>query len=177
MLRAFPLRLLVGTVAAAVLVLGLPACSSDASSGDASMQERHAAEDAAAHGEEHPELAQYMIRVQRWSHKTALALQARNQPLTDFYLHELEETVASIQQDVPTYEGYSIAKQTKQILVPSLDALDAAVDDADWPAADARLTEMAHACNQCHSTTEHGFIRVQFDSLANPFAQSFKPQE
>ena len=161
----------------ALLVLSVPACSSDASSGDASMQERHAAERAEAHGEEEPELAQYMVRVQRWSHKTALAIRARNQPLTDFYLHELEETVASIQHDVPTYEGYSIGQQTKQMLVPSLDALDAAVDDADWRAADARLKAMARACNQCHSTTDHGFIRVQFDSLANPFAQSFEPQE
>lgn len=176
MLRRFRVLLPVCGLSVALLVLPLAGCSSDASSDDRSIQDRHAAEEAAGHGEEEPELARYMIRVQRWSHKVALSVRARNQPLADFYLHELEETVASIQSDVPSYEGYSIAKQTKQIFVPSLDALDAAVDAADWPVANARLREMAHSCNQCHRTTGHGFIRVRFDSLSNPFAQSFEPE-
>lgn len=128
----------------------------------------------AAHAEEEPELAVYMSQMQRWAHKTALAAQAQNKPLADFYLHELEETVGAVQSEVPTYEGHAIGQLTEQMLVPSLDSLDAVVDAEDWTEAGARLRQVARSCNQCHAATDHGFVQIQLDGVENPYAQSFE---
>src|SRR6056297_2373015 len=106
------------------------------------------------------ELALHMSRLQRWTHKTALALQARNPELADFYLHEMEESIETIKTEAPTYEGYAIAKQTEQILDPSVEALDGALDDRNWSAVDARLNELARSCNQCHQVTDHGVVKI-----------------
>lgn len=125
---------------------------------------------------EEPELAVYMSDMQRWAHKAALSINAQNAPLADFYLHELEETVEAVQEEVPEYEGHAIGPLTEQMLVPSLEALDEAVDAEDWRAAAQRLGAVAQSCNQCHAATAHGFVEIQLDDLANPYAQSFKPQ-
>lgn len=41
--------------------------------------------------------------LQRWTHETALALEARNAEVGHVYLHEMEETVATVQEEAPTY--------------------------------------------------------------------------
>ena len=136
-------------------------------------EERHAGE----HGGEHAELALHMSRLQRWFHKTALSVEARNQRLADFYLHETEETVETIQTEVQVYEGYEIGRLTKEYLPSTLDSLGQAVHDANWPVADKRLRQLTTSCNQCHDATDHGFVKIQIDSLPNPYTQSFAPQE
>lgn len=129
------------------------------------------------HGHGEAELARHMSTLQRWTHKTALSVQARNQRLAEFYLHETEEAVSTIQTKAPTYEGYEIKTLTEQMLVPALDSLDAAVDAADWPVADRRLQTVARSCNQCHTATDHGFVKIRLDALQNPYAQSFEPDD
>ncbi|PEN13277.1 hypothetical protein CRI94_11600 [Longibacter salinarum] len=169
-------------------MLVLPACSADTDESgtvrEASAQSQQAHEetghDAAAedeeHGEEEAELAIYMSRVQRWTHKTALAVDAENGELSEFYLHELEETLETIQMEAPVYEGYEVGKLTNEILVPEVEALDSYVDEGDWSGAREQLTTLSNACNQCHAATDHGFIRIQLEDLDRPFAQSFAPE-
>ena len=125
-----------------------------------------------AHHEE-AELALHMARLQRWTQKTALALQAQNPEVADFYLHEMEESIETIQTEAPTYEGYEIADQTETFLVPSVESLDRALDDRDWSAVETRLTELAHACNQCHEATDHGFVKIDLEDVPNPYPQDF----
>lgn len=131
----------------------------------------------AAEAEEEAELAIHMANLQRWSHKTVLALDARNPALSDFYLHEVEETIETIQVEAPSYEGHPVAKLTEQLLVPRVEALDRALDERTWSVMDARVRELARACNQCHARTDHGFVRVDFEDLSNPYAQDFSPAE
>lgn len=160
-------------------------CQSEgASSGTAAPQseqttekQEHDEEGEHEHGHGEAELARHMSTLQRWTHKTALSVQARNQRLAEFYLHETEEAVETIQTKAPTYEGYEIKTLTEQMLVPSLDSLDAAVDAADWPVADQRLQTVARSCNQCHAATDHGFVNIKLDALQNPYAQSFAPDD
>lgn len=128
-----------------------------------------------AHEDEHAELALHMAHVQRWTHKAALAIDARNQPLADFYVHELSETVEMIQDEVPTYEGHAIAQLTGELLRPQIDTLAQVLDDGDWSTIDARLSEIATACNTCHTATDHGFIRIQVDDPDRPYLQTFAP--
>ncbi|HHP7239210.1 MAG TPA: hypothetical protein ACFCU0_12345 [Longibacter sp.] len=166
-------------------MLTLPACSPDTDASravsEASVQSQQAQEeeghDAAAedeeHGEEHAELAVYMSRMQRWTHKTALAVEAENGELSEFYLHELEESIETTQMEAPVYEGYEVGKLTESMLVPVVERLDAPVDDGDWSGAKRQLANIANACNQCHAATDHGFIRIQLDDLDQPYAQEF----
>jgi hypothetical protein len=149
-----------------VCTLGVAACTS----GDAGQES-----EAAEAGEEEAELALYMARLQRWTHKTALALQERNPELAEFYLHEMEESVETIRTEAPTYEGHAIADLTGELLVPSLEALDGALEERAWAAVDARLADLAQSCNQCHTATEHGVVRVDLDDVPNPYAQDFSP--
>ncbi|MFB6097605.1 MAG: hypothetical protein ABEK84_00525, partial [Salinibacter sp.] len=127
--------------------------------------------------EEEAELASHMSTLQRWTHKATLALQARNGKLADFYLHEMKETVETVREEVPTYEGHPVADLTKQILDPSLKALDSAVDQRAWKMIDKRVDGLARACNRCHAQTDHGFIRVDLEDVPNPYAQDFAPAE
>lgn len=162
-------------------------CQSEGASSDASVpQSEQTAAQEAEHGDEEEEhehghgdaeLARHMSMLQRWTHKTALSVQARNQRLAEFYLHETEEAVETIQTEAPTYEGYDIKQLSEQHLSPSLDSLDAAVDAADWPVADQRLQTVARSCNQCHTATDHGFVKIRLDDLQNPYAQSFEPDD
>ncbi len=170
-------------VAVAITALAGAGCQSDAR--DSSPQEaphaeeEHAEEEHAEdeHGHEEAELARHMSNLQRWIHKTGLSVQARNQRLAEFYLHETEEAVETIQSEAPTYEGYEIKTLTEQMLVPALDSLDAAVDASDWPVADRRLQATARSCNQCHTATDHGFVKIRLADLQNPYAQSFEPDD
>lgn len=130
----------------------------------------HAPEEAAS---EEPELARYMMDLQRWSHKATLAMEARNKPLADFYLHEMEEAIESMQEEAPTYEGHQVADLTERMLVPSVEALDEALDDRAWPTVDKRVQSLAQACNQCHATTDYGFIQVDLQDVPDPYAQDF----
>ena len=182
-IRAFPppvsVVLFAGLVGLGLLGAGCssnPTPKADAASQETPTRADEAASSEPAHEEEeHAELAVSMSWMQRWTHKAALAVNAENKELSDFYLHELEETVETIQEETPTYEGHEVGTLTEQILVPSLDSLDAAVDAGDWSAARERLAGVARSCNQCHAATDHGFVRIRLDSLANPFAQSFAP--
>lgn len=147
-----------------LFVLGSSACT--VSGGAESTEE----------GEE-VELASRMGDLQRWSHKATLALDARNPALADFYLHELEETVDGIREEVPTYEGYPVADLTDQILEPRLEALEASLDERAWATVDQRVKELSRACNRCHAQTDHEFVRVKLEDAPNPYAQDFTPSE
>ncbi|NBC87664.1 MAG: hypothetical protein GVY25_15880 [Bacteroidetes bacterium] len=166
-------------------MLALPACSPDTDTSralsEASAQSQQAHEEDGhdetaeeeEHGEEHAELAVYMSRMQRWTHKTALAVEAENGELSEFYLHELEETIETTQMEAPVYEGYEVGKLTESMLVPVVERLDSYVDENDWSGAKGQLANVANACNQCHAATDHGFIRIQVDDLDRPYAQEF----
>lgn len=126
---------------------------------------------------EAPELAEYMASLQRYSHKLGLSVEARNTAAADFYLHELEEMSETIVDEVPRYEGHAVGELTATMLVPTVEAVEKALAGEDWDRVDTRFDEMVQACNQCHVSTEHGFIQIEADVQENPFNQSFVPAE
>lgn len=164
MSRVYFPSVLVGLLIASLAI----GCTSDA--GDKSVSE-------ADESDEEAELALRMAHLQRWTQKTTLALQARNPELGAFYLHEMEEAVESIQQDVPTYEGYAIADRTESLLLPRVEALEEALEEREWTSVDRRLTEVAQACNECHEATDHSFIVIDLEDVPNPYPQEFAPSE
>jgi tetrahydromethanopterin S-methyltransferase subunit G len=160
----FMSRWSIGGWVVALAVVGILVGCSDERASEHSTEE---------HEEEHAELAQYMARLQRWTHKTALSVQAQNPELSEFYLHEMEESIETIRTEVPRYEGHEIGRLMTDQLGPSVEALDQAVEARDWSVIEARLQDLERSCNQCHESTEHGFVRIDLEDVPNPYTQDF----
>ncbi|MDX1636688.1 MAG: hypothetical protein R3281_01880 [Balneolaceae bacterium] len=126
--------------------------------------------------EQTPELAEYMQHIRRYTHKMSLSVQARNQELADFYMHELQASALSVKQDVPGYEGYDIAYFTEMLMDPEIDTLRTSLDTGDWQRIEADLTDLITSCNTCHNATGHGFINVTSGVEKNPYNQVFEPE-
>lgn len=123
--------------------------------------------------DEDVELVEYMRRLQYFSHKAGLSIQAKNAPLTRFYLHELEETIDKLRA-VKEYDGYPIRTLVQQILVPAFTKLEHSVENKQFTQMPTDYDAMLQACNRCHRTTAHGYIKIE-KRLDNPFMQSFAP--
>jgi hypothetical protein len=126
-------------------------------------------------GAAEPGLAILMERMQTYTHKLQLSVAARNAPLAGFYLHELEETAEYVIEHVESYDDKPVGQLTEQMLMPAVEALEEAVDDADWAAGDQRFGALLEACNSCHVASGHGEIRIA-PASGNPFAQDFAVQ-
>lgn len=123
--------------------------------------------------DEADELVGYMTSFQYFSHKLALSIDHKNPKLADFYLHELEENLEAVKQ-IESYDGHPIANLSKEILAPAIEDVETPVKAGDWPAASAAFDRMITACNTCHATTDHAYIKIA-RSADNPFMQSFSP--
>ena len=119
-----------------------------------------------------PGLAMLMERMQTYTHKLQLSIDARNAPLAGFYLHELEETSEFVADTIEHYHDYPVGALVREMLLPRIEQLGGVIDAADWPAGDSGLTDLFGACNACHVATGHGQIRIT-PADSNPFAQDF----
>ena len=126
----------------------------------------------ASAGAAEPGLAMLMERMQTYTHKLQLSVAARNAPLAGFYLRELEETAEFIAENIETYHDYPIGPLTTQMLMPAVELLEEAVDDADWAASEQRFGAMLEACNTCHVASGQAAVRI-VPASGNPFAQDF----
>ncbi len=124
-----------------------------------------------------PELAYFMGELQRLTHKMALAADAGNAELANFYLFECLEQLTKIQEEAPEYEGQPIALLIDRMALPLYEPLKEAV--AAKPANRERMMAGVNAviqgCNGCHAATLHPFIRITAGTEVNPFNQSFQP--
>jgi hypothetical protein len=119
------------------------------------------------------ELAAYMTRLQYFTHKAGLSIQAENEPLSHFYLHELEDVIERLRQ-VKVYEGYPIGELAQQLLEPAFKKLEESVREKQFDQARADYDAMLNACNNCHKSTQRSYIKIE-KRLDNPFMQSFAP--
>jgi hypothetical protein len=121
---------------------------------------------------EPPGLAVLMERLQTYTHKLQLSIAARNQPLANFYLHELEETSEYVADNIERYDQYPVGQLTREMLLPMIEQLEEVVATGPWEMSELRLKDVVFACNACHVATGFGFIRVA-PARSNPFAQDF----
>jgi len=124
-----------------------------------------------------PELADAMGQLQRYTHKYALAAQAKNHELATFYFHEVRAAVDGIKKNIPGYEGYDIKRFMNMFLDPTLEPVETALANRNWEQVKERTIEMVDACNSCHNATSHGFIQVKPGFNNNPFNQEFSVPE
>ncbi len=123
-----------------------------------------------AEGEE-PELAALMATMQVYLHKLDLSVQHNNAELIAFYVHELEEVVETIENDVETYDGFPVGELTGTMMVAPIEALENAARNQGN--TDAAMQTLVDTCNACHAATDHAFIKMT-RATSNPFNQSFE---
>jgi mono/diheme cytochrome c family protein len=119
-----------------------------------------------------PGLAVMMERMQTYTHKLQLSLAANNARLADLYLHELEEAAEYVVDNLPYYHDFPVGQLTREMLLPSIEALEDTLDEADWAESGAGFARLLDSCNACHAATGKGYIRIA-PAAGNPFAQDF----
>lgn len=115
------------------------------------------------------ELASWMSQMQVYLHKLDLSVQAENEKLISFYLHELEELSEEIVGEVDTYDGFPVGELTESMLIPRIEEMEESLEGGD---VSASLTRLIDTCNACHVATDHGYIRITKVG-SNPFNQDF----
>lgn len=124
-----------------------------------------------------PELADAMGQLQYYTHKYALALDAKNHKLATFYFHEVRAAADGIKKNIPGYEGYDISRFMKLMLDPTIVPVETALANKNWEEARAKTITMISACNSCHNATGHGFVQVTAGFDKNPYNQDFSAPE
>ena len=123
--------------------------------------------------EEGGRLAPTMARMHTYSAKLGYAVEARNQRLAAFYLHELEELVEEVIDTVPEHDGHAVAGLARSIALPAVARLEAAVDRGAWRSASESYRGLIASCNTCHLACAKGFVQIEPASGAPPFNQRF----
>ena len=127
-----------------------------------------------AEADDDMELVNHMSAMQYLSHKAGLAIDHKNRELAKFYVHELGEQIEQVEA-IDSYDGQPIGDLTRSILVPAFEKLDATLDAGQWEKSSTRFDAFIDKCNECHQSSDHGYIQVR-RSTANPYMQSFKPR-
>lgn len=121
------------------------------------------------------ELGIGMAWLQRWVTKLWYAGDAGHWELADFYLHETEETLEDMIAAGVVEDGHDISALIQGMLIPQIEALETAVDEASPDLFRRHYQAMVVQCNACHVATEHGFLVMDIPSGPPPFAQNFAP--
>ena len=116
-------------------------------------------------------LGELMSRLQTYSHKLQLSVDAGNKPLAQFYIHEIEEVIEEI-EEVEEYDGHPVGKLTRDMLIPAFSNVETAVD-REIRTAGTAFDSMINACNSCHQVTDHSQIVIRRND-SNLYLQSFE---
>lgn len=126
-----------------------------------------------SHETEAPALHLLMGTMQQYLHKLTYAVDNEQAELANFYLHELEEISNDIVQNIPEYDGFPVGDLTENMLLPVLEETEAVIAKENWERIEKSASLIVQTCNNCHSSTEHGFIRITGQASQNPFNQNF----
>jgi len=118
------------------------------------------------------EFINHMSRLQYFSHKLGLAIDAGNKDLQRFYVHEVEEQIEAVSA-TQQLDGIEISKFTAQFLLPKFENLEVAVKAGEPEAIDTAYDEMLESCNDCHRASQRQFIKIE-RRVDNPYMQSFE---
>lgn len=120
-----------------------------------------------------PETAVLMAQVQIQHAKLYYAGRAQNWQLAAYTLHEINEALQAVQTFNDQFEDFPtpLSELVPSLVGPPLGELHGAIRAKDSVRFDAAFDSLTGACNACHVTLDHGFIRVQA-----PTAREFSNQ-
>ncbi|MFN2239175.1 MAG: hypothetical protein ABR524_07270 [Thermoanaerobaculia bacterium] len=119
-----------------------------------------------------PALAALMGELQRHTMKLGYAIEGENPELAEFYLHEIEEVLESL-EGIEEYDGMLVADNARTIMRPLLPPLRAGIAGNDTSAISRSYQSMLDGCNRCHTATDHEFIVITRPAGPPPFNQDF----
>lgn len=137
-----------------------------------------------AEAEETEELAHLMAFVQRYAEKLYFAGVNDNAALAQFYVEELEETFEEVADGGYVEEGRDVAELVRTVARPAIEGVERAVAaealSAEGAAGaralfEARYAGLVQACNSCHETTGHGYVRLIVPAVSGFPNQDFRP--
>ena len=92
--------------------------------------------------------------------KLYFAGKAENWELAKFYHHEMEESMEQVIDEQFHYDGFDITKLSKSMFVPQFDELESAIEKKDKAIFEESYSMLVVGCNNCHTASDHGFIKV-----------------
>lgn len=110
--------------------------------------------------EEEIQLVIEMSHFQRFAEKLHFAGINENWELAKFYHHEVEETAEKIIEANIDKEGLNYSVLVKSMLVPSLVEVERAINKNNLEVFNSAYETMIKSCNNCHTSTNHGYIKI-----------------
>lgn len=117
-------------------------------------------------------LAPYMGHFQRYVHKMALAIDAGNQPLAQFYADKVRENMTTVETKFPKWQNFQVGSLVKAMLGAPMKPLEEAIKAGDMAKASGAYDTLIGGCNNCHVATQHQFVKVVREK-GNPYFQNF----
>jgi hypothetical protein len=114
-----------------------------------------------------------MHNMQYYGHKLGLAIDAGNDKLMGFYVHEVEEVIEAV-SEIESYSGIAISTLLESTLEPKFEALEAAIEVGEASRIDAAYDQFLEGCNGCHSASNRPYIVIE-RNRENPYPQRFAP--
>lgn len=123
--------------------------------------------------EVHYELAKAMGYLQTYTHKLYLAGKNENWELSDFYAHEIEETIEEVEEANVIDDGKDISALIGSMTKASFEMVEQSIDDEDSEAFAKSFKLLIASCNACHQATEYEFITIEIPTEGKLFNQKF----
>jgi hypothetical protein len=119
-----------------------------------------------------------IMSLQQMRHlKLWFAGQAKNWPLADYELDELEEGFDDVIKFFPVKDDMQIAQMVVSTVRPVLPEMKKAIDARDEAKFAAAFDKLTAACNACHQAANHAFIVIQRPTSLPYTNQSFTPKK
>ncbi|MEX2589024.1 MAG: hypothetical protein WD334_02390, partial [Chitinophagales bacterium] len=120
--------------------------------------------------QEEIELAVHMQRLLTYADKLWFSGKAGNKELTDFYVHEIEESMERIHDVNMIYDGVEISPLMKQFGLKAVETFEENLKNKESFESAYRL--LITECNNCHNSSKHAYIQIK-----TPETPSFDNQE
>lgn len=121
------------------------------------------------------ELSTFMATYERFLTKLALAGQAQNWPLAEFYHEELEETAEQLEKLNITDDGIPVSTMMRPNLIEPLEAVKKAIEAQDPKAFEQSFKVVVQSCNTCHKAAGKPYIQFRMPESTHPPQQVFTP--
>ncbi|PAP77858.1 cytochrome c [Rubrivirga marina] len=118
-------------------------------------------------------LLDHMVLMQRYVEKAALAADAGNGPLTEFYAQKIDERAARVVDGGYVVDGIDVSAIAAEVANPRAAALAEAAASRDSARFREAYAQMVDGCNTCHRRAGYGLIRIQRPDAARYPSQAF----
>jgi hypothetical protein len=139
----------------------LAACSAGSASDQENPSPKTASSRQLPPGFYAPGMGDLMSDLQLRHAKLWYAGRAKNWPLADFELHEIEETFERVARWHPEEEGMPVGPSLQAYMHSGTEALEQGAAQRDTAAFEAAFDQFTQGCNRCHAAMKHEFIVIQ----------------